>query len=224
MARVDTEPRGRIDETVFLEVKDEAAEDLEAAAFGSDPVAADVRRLLVSLGEDVERPGLVQTPERVARMYRELLSGYDTDVQTLVNGALFPSEYKGIVLVRDIEFHSLCEHHLLPFFGRVHVAYLPDGQVVGLSKIPRIVDMFAHRLQLQEQMTQQIAECVMQVVKPRGVAVAVEGVHACMMIRGVQKAGARMVTRTLLGAFEHDPELKRDLETQMGPLGNASVL
>ncbi len=189
-----------------------------------DPVAADVRALLTSLGEDVERLGLERTPERVARMYRELLSGYHMDARAVINGALFPSEYEGIVVVRDIEFHSLCEHHLLPFFGRAHVAYLPDKQVVGLSKIPRIVDMFAHRLQLQEQMTQQIAECLQDVLQPRGVAVTVEGVHTCMLIRGVEKTGARMVTRTLLGAFKDDPELKRDLEAQTGPLGSAALI
>jgi GTP cyclohydrolase IA len=225
MRWVDSEPRSRPEDTVLLEVQDETiAPGAQAVPVGSDPVVADVRRLLTSLGQDVERPGLVRTPERVARMYHELLSGYDMDPGLLINGALFPSDYNGIVLVRDIEFHSLCEHHLLPFFGRVHVAYVPDGQVVGLSKIPRIVDMFARRLQLQEQMTQQIAECIDDLVKPKGVAVAVEGVHQCMMIRGVQKTGARMVTRTLLGAFEHDAELKRDLETQMGPLGSASLL
>ena len=217
MKLIDVEPLGRLEKTVFVEGHEEAS-------LPGDPVAASVRDLLTSLGEDLDRPGLQRTPERVARMYHELLAGYNMDARTLVNGALFPTDYAGIVLVRDIEFHSLCEHHLLPFFGRVHVAYLPDKQVVGLSKIPRIVDMYARRLQLQEQLTQQIAQCVMDVVQPRGVAVAIEGVHACMMIRGVQKAGARMVTRTLLGAFEHDPELKRDLEVQMGPLGNASLL
>ncbi len=216
MKPVDLQPASRLEDTIFVEG--------EADGPAGDPLAASVRTLLASLGEDVERPGLERTPDRVARMYRELLSGYDMDSHALINGALFPTEYAGIVLVKDIPFHSLCEHHLLPFFGRVHVAYLPDRQVVGLSKIPRIVDMFAHRLQLQEQMTQQIAECLSDALAPKGVAVAVEAVHLCMMLRGVQKPGARMVTRTLLGAFQHDAELKRDLEVQMGPLGNASLL
>ncbi len=217
MKLVDTEPLGRLEKTLFVEGHDEAP-------LPDDPVAGSVRELLIALGEDLERPGLQRTPDRVARMYHELLAGYNMDARTLINGALFPTEYAGIVLVRDIEFHSLCEHHLLPFFGRVHVAYLPDRQVVGLSKIPRIVDMYSRRLQLQEQLTQQIAQCLMDVVQPKGVAVAIEGVHACMLIRGVQKAGARMVTRTLLGAFQHDAELKHDLEVQMGQLGNAPLL
>jgi GTP cyclohydrolase I len=217
MKPVDTEPLGRLDDAVFVEGEEPASET-------GDPVADEVRNLLISLGEDVERPGLERTPDRVARMYRELLDGYQMDPDMLVNGALFPSEYEGIVLVRDIEFHSLCEHHLLPFFGRAHVAYLPDRQVVGLSKIPRIVDMFSHRLQLQEQMTQQIAECIADTLKPKGVAVAVEAVHTCMVIRGVQKTGARMVTRTLLGAFAEDGGFKHDLDVQMGPLGSATLL
>lgn len=217
MKYVDTEPLRGLDNTVFVAGR-------ELNSIPGDPVADDIRSLLSSLGEDVERPGLERTPDRVARMYRELLSGYAMDADTLINGALFPTEYEGIVLVRDIEFHSLCEHHLLPFFGRAHVAYLPDRQVVGLSKIPRIVDMFAHRLQLQEQMTQQIAECLADALEPKGVAVAVEAVHACMMIRGVQKTGARMVTRTLLGAFAEDANLKHDLDVQMGPLGTAPLL
>jgi GTP cyclohydrolase IA len=216
MKPVHTEPLGRLDNAVFVEGEEPNPDH-------GDPIAQEIRSLLTSLGEDVERPGLERTPERVARMYRELLAGYALDSETLINGALFPTEYEGIVLVRDIEFHSLCEHHLLPFFGRAHVAYLPDRQVVGLSKIPRIVDMFARRLQLQEQMTQQIAECLADNLKPRGVAVAVEAVHTCMMIRGVQKTGARMVTRTLLGAFADDPNLKHDLDVQMGPLGSASI-
>ncbi len=217
MNLIDTQPAGRLEDTVFIETD-------EGPSLEGGGVADAARALLVALGEDVGRPGLARTPERVARMYRELLSGYDMDARTLINGALFPAEYEGIVLVRDIEFHSLCEHHLLPFFGRAHVAYLPDRQVVGLSKIPRIVDMFAHRLQLQEQMTRQIAECLRDTLDAKGVAVAVEGVHTCMMIRGVQKTGARMITRSLLGAFADDPELKRDLEAQMGPLGVEPLL
>lgn len=217
MKPVDTELDRQLEETLLVEGHEEAP-------LLHSPVVERVRELLTALGQDVERPGLQHTPERVARAYEELLAGYHTDAAAVINGALFPSEYEGIVLVRDIEFHSLCEHHLLPFFGRVHVAYLPDRHIVGLSKIPRIVDMYARRLQLQEQMTRQIAECLVEAVQPKGVAVAVEAVHMCMMIRGVQKTGARMVTRTLLGAFEHDVELKRDLEAQMGLLGTAQLL
>lgn len=217
MGFVDVEPVNRLKDTVLIEGPAEAPGK-------ADHTALAVHHLLTSLGQDVERPGLERTPDRVAATYRELLAGYEMDARTLVNGALFPAEYQGIALVRDIEFHSLCEHHLLPFFGRAHVAYLPDRQVIGLSKIPRLVDMFARRLQLQEQLTQQIAECLANVLAPRGVAVAVEAVHTCMMIRGVQKTGARMVTRTLLGAFAGDPEWKRELDVLMGALGSAPLL
>ncbi len=174
-------------------------------------VADLVRELLVTVGENPDREGLERTPERVARMVGELLAGYQTDVATLVNGAIFQTTNEDMVLVRDIEFYSLCEHHLLPFFGRVHVAYLPDGEVLGLSKIPRIVDMFARRLQIQEQMTQQIAECVDSILHPRGVAVIAEGAHMCNMMRGVKKDQARMTTMAMLGAFKEDAALRAEL-------------
>lgn len=178
-------------------------------------VAADVRRLLADLGQDTTRHGLAQTPERVARMYGELLAGYTMDVHALINGALFPTDYRGIVLVRDIEFYSLCEHHLLPFFGRAHVAYLPDKYAVGLSKIPRIVEMFGRRLQLQEQLTQQIAECVAEVTGARGAAVEIEAVHMCAAMRGVNQRNMRMVTRTYLGAFEENAALQAELAARL---------
>lgn len=160
-----------------------------------------VRSMLLAFGEDPNREGLVNTPKRVARMYPELLSGYNTDTEKLLNKAIFNVTYDDMVIVRDIEFFSLCEHHLLPFMGRAHVAYIPNGQVIGLSKIPRIVDMFARRLQVQEQMTRQIADFIMDLLKPQGVAVVVEGLHLCAMMRGVKKHDARMTTSTMLGTF-----------------------
>jgi GTP cyclohydrolase I len=160
-----------------------------------------VRALLSSVGEDPDREGLQRTPERVARMYDELLAGYRVDPIALINDALFDVQYDEMVVVRDIEYYSLCEHHLLPFIGKAHVAYLPKAKVVGLSKIPRIVEVFARRLQVQERMTRQIAEFIDEVLHPLGVAVVVEGAHMCSMMRGVKKANARMVTSTMLGAF-----------------------
>lgn len=160
-----------------------------------------VRMILNAVGEDPNREGLLKTPERVARMYEELLSGYRVDPIALVNGAVFDVAYDEMVLVRDIEFYSLCEHHLLPFIGRAHVAYLPRGRIIGLSKIPRIVDMFAHRLQVQERMTRQIADFLDTLLNPIGVAVVVEGLHLCATMRGVKKHGARMTTSSMLGHF-----------------------
>ncbi len=157
--------------------------------------------LLKAVGEDPEREGLKNTPDRVARMYTELLGGYRTDPAKIINGALFNINYDEMVLVRDIEFYSLCEHHMLPFLGRAHVAYLPAGKVIGLSKIPRIVDMYARRLQVQERMTRQIADLLQQTLEPQGVAVVVEGMHLCSMMRGVKKHDARMTTSAMHGAF-----------------------
>jgi GTP cyclohydrolase I len=160
-----------------------------------------VELLLIAIGEDPDREGVRNTPERVARMYAELLDGYRQDPVMLLNGALFDETYDEMVVVRDIEFYSLCEHHLLPFLGRAHVAYLPRGRVVGLSKIPRIVDMFARRLQTQERMTRQIAEFIQGILHPLGVAVVIEGLHLCATMRGVKKHDARMTTSAMLGAF-----------------------
>ncbi len=160
-----------------------------------------ILQLLQAIGEDPEREGLKFTPRRVARMYSELLSGYRVDPQAMINGALFEITYDEMVLVRDIEFYSLCEHHLLPIVGRVHVAYIPNGKVIGLSKIPRIVDMYARRLQVQERMTRQIADFIRDLLKPQGVAVVVEGLHLCSMMRGVKKHDARMTTSAMHGAF-----------------------
>jgi len=160
-----------------------------------------VASMLHAFGENPEREGLKNTPKRVARMYPELLSGYRDDPEKLVNGALFTVDYDDMVIVRDIEFYSLCEHHMLPFIGRAHVAYIPRGQVIGLSKIPRVVDMYARRLQVQERMTRQIADFINELLKPQGVAVVVEALHMCSMMRGVKKHDARMTTSTMLGSF-----------------------
>lgn len=157
--------------------------------------------LLTAFGENPNRSGLERTPRRVAEMYEELLVGYRTDPVSMVNDALFEVTYDEMVLVRDIEFYSLCEHHLLPFMGKAHVAYFPRGKVIGLSKIPRIVDLFSRRLQLQERLTRQVADFIDELLDPHGVAVVVEGIHLCAMMRGVQKHEARMTTSAMLGAF-----------------------
>lgn len=159
------------------------------------------KQLLKAIGEDTEREGLQKTPRRVAKMYDEILAGYRTDPEKLVNEALFDVAYDEMVIVRDIEYYSLCEHHILPFIGRAHVAYIPKGKVIGLSKIPRIVDMFARRLQVQERLTRQVADFLDELLHPMGVAVVLEGLHMCSMIRGVRKHDARMTTSTMLGAF-----------------------
>jgi GTP cyclohydrolase I len=169
-----------------------------------------VRTILTSLGENLDRDGLRRTPERVARMYQELTAGYHTDPVELVNEALFDVDYGEMVIVRDIGFYSLCEHHLLPFFGKAHVAYIPDGKVLGLSKIPRLVEMFARRLQLQERLTQQIADFINELLAPSGVAVVIEGVHLCSMMRGVKQADASMVTSAFSGLFKNDPMMRSE--------------
>jgi GTP cyclohydrolase IA len=179
-------------------------------------ILAATQALLAAIGEDPSREGLKQTPDRVAPMYGELLEGYRTDPIELVNGALFEETYDEMVVVRDIEFYSLCEHHMLPFLGRAHVAYFPNGKVLGLSKIPRIVDMFARRLQSQERMTRQIAEFIDGLLHPFGVAVVIEGLHLCATMRGVKKHDARMTTSALLGAFH------KNLATRQEFLDNIS--
>ncbi|MBI3240797.1 MAG: GTP cyclohydrolase I FolE [Chloroflexi bacterium] len=169
-----------------------------------------VKEILVGVGEDPEREGLVNTPLRVRKMYEELLAGYHIDPATLINGALFNVEYDEMVVVRDIEFYSLCEHHMLPFFGHAHVAYIPKGKIIGLSKIPRIVDMFAKRLQVQERMTRQIAELLEEVLDPQGVAVTIEATHLCSVMRGVKKANSRMVTSAMCGEFKNNPKTRTE--------------
>jgi GTP cyclohydrolase I len=164
-------------------------------------IAPLVRSMLAELGENPSREGLLRTPERVDRALRFLTSGYRTDLRKVVNGALFAVKYDEMVIVKDIEFFSLCEHHMLPFFGKVHVAYLPKERVIGLSKIPRIVDVFARRLQIQERMTQEIAQTIQELIEPLGVGVVCEARHFCMMMRGVEKQHSGAVTSAMLGAF-----------------------
>lgn len=164
-------------------------------------IETSVEKMIKAIGEDPEREGLKNTPARVARMYAELFAGYRTDPVAVINNAIFEVNYDEMVLIRDIEFYSLCEHHMLPFIGRVHVAYIPDGKVLGLSKIPRIVDMYARRLQVQERMTRQIADFLRDFLHPQGVAVVIEAMHLCSMMRGVKKHNARMTTSAMHGAF-----------------------
>ena len=161
-----------------------------------------IKHLLRELGEDPEREGLVKTPERVDKALRFLTSGYAADIDGMLNGALFGVDYSEMVIVRDIDFYSMCEHHLLPFFGKCHVAYIPNGKVIGLSKIPRLVDIFARRLQLQERMTNQIASTIQDKIQPLGVAVVCEGTHLCMAMRGVEKQNSYTITSAMLGAFQ----------------------
>jgi GTP cyclohydrolase I len=175
-----------------------------------------VAEILENIGENPDREGLQRTPDRVARMYEELTAGYHTDPLGLLNDAVFSVDYSEMVIVKDIDFYSLCEHHMLPFLGRAHVAYIPQGKVVGLSKIPRIVEMFARRLQVQERMTQQIANFIDEVLQPYGVAVVVEGVHMCMMMRGVKKANASMVTSAVIGTFREDPKARSEFMEHIG--------
>ena len=175
------------------------------------PIHAAVRDILLQVGEEPNREGLLKTPDRVARMYAEITAGYHIDTDKMINGALFDVDYSDMVLVKDIEFYSMCEHHMLPFFGHAHVAYIPNGKVIGLSKIPRIVDMFARRLQVQERMTSEIAHFLDDTLHPRGVAVIVEGQHMCAMMRGVKKSQTSMVTRSMLGAYKDDAALRSEL-------------
>ena len=169
-----------------------------------------IQRLLIELGEDPTREGLVKTPKRVDKALRFLTSGYQADIDEMLNGALFSVDYSEMVIVRDIDFYSMCEHHLLPFFGKCHVAYIPDGKVIGLSKIPRLVDIFARRLQLQERMTNQIAETITETIKPLGVAVVCEGTHLCMAMRGVEKQNSYTITSAMLGAFREQSRTRME--------------
>jgi len=169
-----------------------------------------VKKLLLELGEDPQRDGLLKTPERVARSYQELTSGYAVNVDKLINDALFDVHYSEMVLVRDIEFYSLCEHHLLPFFGKCHVAYIPDGKVIGLSKIPRLVAAYSKRLQVQERLTSQIAEIILRKIKPLGVGVVMEARHLCMEMRGARSQNSPTVTSAMVGVFQKDPRTREE--------------
>ncbi len=184
---------------------------IEGMSFNSDPrIEEAVRTILGAIGEVPDREGLQKTPSRVAKMYAELTAGYHVDPKALINDAIFSVAYDEMVIVTNIDYYSLCEHHMLPFFGQVHVAYIPNGKVVGLSKIPRIVEMFARRLQVQERMTVQIADLINEALEPAGVAVVAEGVHMCGVMRGVKKANARMVTSAMRGAFREDPKTRAE--------------
>jgi GTP cyclohydrolase I len=169
-----------------------------------------VEQLLKELGEDVGREGLVKTPERVAASLRFLTSGYDKKVEDILNGALFVEEYDEMVIVKDIDFFSLCEHHAIPFFGKAHVAYMPRKKIVGLSKIPRLIEMFSRRLQVQERLTVQVANALNDALQPRGVAVVMEAIHLCMLMRGVEKQNSKAVTSAMLGSFRERPETRAE--------------
>jgi GTP cyclohydrolase I len=175
-----------------------------------DPIAELIESLLVELGEDPDRQGLKATPDRVSRALRELTNGYGLEPEEVIADAVFDQDYDEMVVLKDIPFYSLCEHHMLPFFGRVHVGYLPKGKVVGLSKIPRLVEVFSHRLQIQEQLTKQIAEALDGALSPKGVGVVVEARHLCMEMRGVEKPGGQMMTSCMLGTFRRDPRTRSE--------------
>ena len=169
-----------------------------------------IRQLLAELGEDPAREGLTNTPRRVEKALKFLTSGYTADVDTVLNNALFTVDYNEMVIVKDIDFYSLCEHHLLPFFGRCHIAYIPNGKVIGLSKIPRLVDVFARRLQIQERMTSQIAETIREKIKPLGVGVVIEATHLCMAMCGVEKQNSFAITSAMLGGFQNDARTRSE--------------
>lgn len=174
------------------------------------------KELLIALGENPGRQGLKKTPERVQTAYRYLTSGYGKNPQTVLNGAVFDEEYDEMVAMKDIDLFSLCEHHLLPFYGRCHVAYIPNGKIIGLSKIPRLVDVFARRLQVQERLTNQIANCLQEALNPLGVAVIIEALHLCMAMRGVEKQNAMCVTSTMLGVFRSDRSTRMEFMALIG--------
>jgi GTP cyclohydrolase I len=169
-----------------------------------------IEQILVLVGEDPTREGLIKTPERVAKMFHFLTKGYTQDIDEVLNGALFSIKYDEMVIVKDIDFFSLCEHHLVPFFGKCHIAYLPDKKVIGLSKLPRIVEVFSRRLQVQERLTQQIAEIIQEKIRPQGVAVVMEAQHLCMMMRGVEKQNATAITSAMLGGFRTRRETREE--------------
>ena len=173
-----------------------------------DPLEAATRQILEALGEDPAREGLIKTPQRVARALREITSGYNADMTKVFNGAFFKADYKEMVIVKDIAFYSLCEHHMLPFFGKAHVAYIPNGRIVGLSKIPRLVETFARRLQVQERLTEEIADTLYKVLKPRGVGVVMEAEHLCVSMRGVKNETSFATTSSMLGTFRTDSKVR----------------
>src|SRR5208283_1402646 len=175
-----------------------------------------IHQLLIGVGEDPSREGLVKTPSRVAESMKFLTKGYSENAKTILNGAVFKEKYSEMVIVKDIEFYSLCEHHLLPFYGKVHVAYIPKGRIVGLSKIPRLVEMFSRRLQVQERMTQEIAQTIFDALRPEGVGVVCEARHLCMMMRGIEKESSRATTSAMLGEFRSDIKTRSEFLTLIG--------
>ena len=175
-----------------------------------------IREILLEIGEDPERQGLKNTPDRIARMYKELTIGYRVSPQEIINGAIFDIKYDEMVIVKDIEFYSLCEHHLLPFFGTCHVAYIPNGKIIGLSKVPRIVEVFSRKLQIQEKMTVEIADFLDKILKPEGVAVVAEAYHLCMAMRGIKKAKAKMLTSAMHGVFKEDERTRIEFLSFIG--------
>ncbi len=201
------------------EIETDSGDDELESALPTAPdggIEASVRQILVEIGEDPDRDGLRDTPARMHRMYHELTAGYHVDPDRLINHALFEVPYSEMVVVKDIPFYSLCEHHLLPFFGTAHVAYVPDGRVIGLSKIPRIVEMYARRLQVQERMTQEIAELLMERLAPRGVGVVLEATHLCAAMRGVRKPGTVMTTAAVLGLFRRNDKTRAEFFAHIG--------
>jgi GTP cyclohydrolase I len=201
------------------EIETDSSDDAPAAALetrSNGRIESAVRQILVEIGEDPTRAGLLDTPARMHRMYQELTAGYHVDVERLINRAIFDVDYSEMVVVKDIEFHSLCEHHLLPFFGRAHVAYIPNGRVIGLSKIPRIVEMYARRLQVQERMTKQIADLLMERLEPEGVGVVIEATHLCAAMRGVRKPGTVMTTAAVLGLFRRNDKTRAEFFAHIG--------
>jgi len=186
---------------------------MDTAFLKEQTISELVTQLLQAIGEDPHREGLQKTPDRYERAIRYLTSGYTKNVLEVLNGAVYEEPYDEMVTVRDIELFSLCEHHLLPFYGKCHVAYIPNGKVIGLSKIPRLVDVFARRLQVQERLTSQIATCIQDILKPQGVGVVIEAFHLCMAMRGVEKQNSLAVTSTMLGAFRKDPRSRSEFMT-----------
>ena len=193
----------------------------EVESLGIEPL---VREILTRIGEDPARQGLIETPERVSRALAFLTQGYRQRIEDIVKNAVFAQKYDEMVIVKDINFYSLCEHHLLPFFGHAHVAYLPDGRLIGLSKIPRIVDMFARRLQLQERMTVQIAECIQKILRPKGVGVVIEAEHMCITMRGVEKQHSRAVTSAMLGSFRTKTRTRAEFLALIGMSMNTATV
>jgi GTP cyclohydrolase IA len=202
--------RKRVDARTLESPADDWGLDLDEAPAHNAEFEKIIRRTLGLLGEDPDREGLRKTPQRVANSLTWLTRGYDMDVRDVVGDAVFNESHSSMVMVRDIELYSLCEHHMLPFFGRAHVAYIPDGKIVGLSKLPRIVDMFARRLQVQERLTEQIAQAVQDVLVPKGVGVVIEAMHLCMMMRGVQKQNSQTVTSAVRGIFRNDARTREE--------------